>query len=171
MKNLILFTVLASLNISSSFAQSDFLTQVAFYGEDAASVRADCKAVELEVRSKLQAVEKKILRSDEHLINVKAKAVHEETSGGESANFVSDYCELSFISFTEALGFEKTRAYPQKHLRTKSNARAACTPAVPTVLEADENVVYARASRYYKPFKGGHQCDVIGVRVVPMLTN
>ena len=39
------------------------MTQVAFYGSDEATVKAECKAVEETVREKLLEVEKRILRT------------------------------------------------------------------------------------------------------------
>lgn len=102
---------------------------------------------------------------------MKAVAVHEVSNAGEGGDFVDDYCELHFVSFTEALGFEKTRSHSQKNLGKRRIAKEACIPSVATAMNADENIVYARTSRSAKLFNGGHQCEVVGVRVVQMITN
>lgn len=170
MNTLFAFLLLAFLS-SPVNASTDYIKKVAFVGTTAEDTRSECNAVEKTIRSKMNANELRILKSEKNLINIKGVYSQELWCPSEGACLEAHLCNLHFISFTPVLGFEEVKSLTKKHLKTRNNAQNACLNDVNSTLEADEAIVYARTSVRNKPLRGGHQCNVIGVRVVPMLTN
>lgn len=167
MKKIILVLMLA-MATPLAYAQSDYLEQTAFYGENNEAMLKECHSIELKTREKINAVEKSILGENKNLINVKTKLDYETRSLREGQTISVPVCSISFLSFTPLLGFERVYLASRKNLGSAKKSRVACNDDA-VQASFSENIVFAKAESYLRIFRGGHQCQVLAIRVIPML--